>query len=433
MGRTVIHHHLQAVQESNRYPYPSLEGFGQSAHLAYEISNESQEIDRLLQVVESLESLRQIAENIPAASFEHLALFETVINQARQNLSQHTDLLPALESFAGQRISTEGLVDRIIELVAYIRRLIGRLMEKIRGFFNVVRDDSTQLWARLGFARDVHKELQGRFPKREVVHLGQTAIMLTAKDGIPHDAKMLIRNINNLEKQLQSLRTRYIPLVQKTGQLLANAMVAPALQSGDFEGWLAGLNHAASAMTYGNLNPIVQPLSRMVDSRYAADSAWLSAPIPGDRAIVLIDGSKIQPSDHPSIADQAVAIQNTQMQLIRPNQGHRINLSEASMTTMPHLMIGTVLDQVAALLKELDQAATTNVRNDLAALDRQLEAVIRQIPDDKTRGVLIIQTGLAYGSAYSKWCSSPYLNLLSHTLSVAGAMISACGKHMAAY
>lgn len=406
--------------------YPQLNDFGVSIRMAEEIANESRQLEQLQGQLTAMLHLQDTLSCVKSASMEHLALVESTT--LALGLSEST--FPALESYAGGAISTEGLGDRVREIIAWIRKTISVIAEKIKSFFGMLAEDSAQLWIRLGLARDVYKELAGRFPRNPTVKLGYSAMMVAGPAGVPHDAKTLHNLGNNIDLQLRSLRTRYIPVLKKTGNDLAAAFGNRELADGNLNGWLDRLNRAASGLSFPFLAQVMNPLQRMVDDRYAANSAWLAPPILGGRAIVVLDG-RVGHNGNTDM-ETALAIQNTKMMLIRPNQVKQIDISKAAMATMPINEIGTTLDLVEKLLKELDKAAEGNIRGELDALDRQLGNVISSA-SNLDRGIGKVQIGVNFGSAFTTWCSAPYLNLLSHTLSVSSALIATASKHMAAY
>ncbi len=428
MSREIIRQQMRELQTAPGTVGPG-QDFGYSVELAQEISQESQEIDRLFKVASALEHMRQTVAGVDCLTLEHLALMESVMHMANvPGLSgEH---IPNLESHIGQSLSQEGLGDRIIEILRVIRRMIGVVISKIAKFFAAASEDSAQLWVRLNLSRDVWKELAGRFPRKPTVAMGVTAYLLAGRSSLSHDAKTVIRMGDAQVQQLGQLRQKYIPLVLQAGRQLEGAFSNHALREGNLETWLSGLNQATAMMNYGNLSSILSPLETVRDSRWQNGVAGMAPPVLGGRAIIVIDGSRIQPGN--TVLDQAIAQQQTKMVFERINPGRQLDSSTATMATMPHNQLNDWLNLVEGMLKELDAASGSGIRNTLNAIDKRLVQLIKDVPN-QDQGVGLMQTGLAYGSCFTNWVKGPYLNLLAHSLSVSGALITAANKHMAAY
>lgn len=409
-----------------------LDDVPESPALVEDIEQDLQSADTLTNVVMGLEQLHAVLGYVSEASLEHLALVDTALQLAQIHTPAelHEPAIASLESYQGTAISTESLRERIGQIIAYIRKLIRNIVEKIKGFFGAIKRDSLQQRARLSLAYDMHRELQGRFPKRPTVKLGQTAYMIAAPR-IPRDGRELIRTVGHLEGQMRSLRTKYVPLVRSVGTQLQAALTSPALKAGDYTNWLQGLNDATSAMQVDSLRPILQPLMRMVDDRYVVNSAWTAPPIPGGRAVVLHDGAVVRPGDDP--VSVASARQKTGFSVVRPFQARQVDISQAEMITMNHSMIGEVLAHTTSLIEEIEQVQKQDLRRELEGMEQQISNLEKQISAEHDTGVGVISTGLKYSTAFSTWCSSPYLRLASHSLSVTNALIATCNKHMAAF
>jgi len=369
--------------------------------------------------------LQSVAALVPKHSMESLAYVEAALSAVGEAAA-----LPSLESYKDTTLATEGLGDRIRQLIANIRAFLARIVVKIKAFFGALGEDASQLQFRLELARDLHKELSGRFPKKSQVQLGQTALMLAMREGIPNDARLIMTYGRNIETQLKSLRTNYIPSVKTVGSGLADLLKHPAIGADQGDGWLDKMTQVCAPMSFDRLKQVIGPLSRMVDSRFTVNSAYMGPPILGGRALVLLDGRVDHSGSDP--ISRAMAARHTKFVFVRPYQAKQVDTSMAVMPTIPHTLIGGVLDLAQDLLTEVGHSQGEGLRSSLVEMDRQLDALAKQVPD-AVGNVNAIQVGLGFGTSFSQWCTAPYLEMISHTLSVVNALIIASNKHMAAY
>lgn len=406
---------------------PSLEDAGtvHSAGLAHELELDLLSLEHQMQKLDTLTQLHNVLRYVPKASMESLALVDLALSAAGE-----PNAVPSLESYEGQALSTEGLGERIRQVALNIRQFISTIINKIKGFFGALGTDAQQLQFRLNMSRDVHKELAGRFPRKAQVALGQTAIMLAMREGVPHDSRLLLTYGDNIVNQLKTLRVTYVPTVRQVGGSLAACFHDQSLKDGNVEVWLSKLTAAAQPLSFGNLQRLITPLQRMVDNRYTVDSAFMAPPILGGRALVLLNGAV----DHSGedVLSRALAARHTKFVFVRPYQAKQVDTATATMPTLPHNMIGAVQDLAQRLIDEVESSRSDGLRSGLEAMDRELARLANAAPED-VKGIDAIQVGLGFGTSFSQWCTAPYLQMISHSLSVTNALISATNKHMAAY
>lgn len=99
------------------------------------IQQEIQEANNALEISDALEDLALIADSIPEASNTDVQLLETAVSVAAGPEIEVEEIVPALESYVGRRISTEGLVEMARSIWENIKAWLNKMWKKVKDFF----------------------------------------------------------------------------------------------------------------------------------------------------------------------------------------------------------------------------------------------------------------------------------------------------------
>jgi len=99
------------------------------------IQGEIKEAERMLEVSDALEDLAVIADNIPEASTTDVQLVETAVAVAAGPEVEVEEIVPALESYIGRKISTEGLVEAARNIWESIKAWLNKMWKQVKDFF----------------------------------------------------------------------------------------------------------------------------------------------------------------------------------------------------------------------------------------------------------------------------------------------------------
>lgn len=99
-----------------------------------EIQADVNEANRMLEVSDALEDLALIADSIPEASTTDVQLVETAVAVAAGPEVEVNEIVPALESYIGRRISTEGLVETARNIWENIKAWILKAWKQVKDF-----------------------------------------------------------------------------------------------------------------------------------------------------------------------------------------------------------------------------------------------------------------------------------------------------------
>lgn len=101
-----------------------------------EVESDLADGERAAEVVAGLENIEMIASDITEATPVDIALINTAADMATAGTGiDGEEILPAMESFTGGRISLEGISDSGRRIWASIQEILKRIWEKIEGFY----------------------------------------------------------------------------------------------------------------------------------------------------------------------------------------------------------------------------------------------------------------------------------------------------------
>lgn len=100
-----------------------------------EIQAEIAEADHALEVSDALEDLAMVADSIDEASTTDVQLLETAVSVAAGPDVEVEEIVPAMESYVGRKISTEGLVETARAIWKNIQEWLKKIWTKVKNFF----------------------------------------------------------------------------------------------------------------------------------------------------------------------------------------------------------------------------------------------------------------------------------------------------------
>lgn len=100
-----------------------------------EIQAEIAEADHALEVSDALEDLAMVADSIDEASTTDIQLLETAVSVAAGPDVEVEEIVPAMESYVGRKISTEGLMETARAIWENIKKWVVKIWKKVKDFF----------------------------------------------------------------------------------------------------------------------------------------------------------------------------------------------------------------------------------------------------------------------------------------------------------
>lgn len=100
-----------------------------------EIQTELQDADRALEVSDALEDLALVAGSIDEASTTDVQMLETAVSVAAGPDVEVSEIVPALESYVGRKLSVEGLVETAKAIWENIKKWLLKIWARVKDFF----------------------------------------------------------------------------------------------------------------------------------------------------------------------------------------------------------------------------------------------------------------------------------------------------------
>lgn len=389
-----------------------------------ELQSSCEEIFQLSQAIGELSELQVQVEGLHLSSPQHLMLAEQTLIQIGQNIGQDWTV-PSMENAGTGATSRRSFTERIRDILKWIRDRFRYLINRVRGLFAKAKSDVAYLKARLYILKEKHRQFTGRYPSRPELDLSGIVHQVLVREGVPKGGRMLIRDATELQSQLDALRRRYLPIVQSVASKMSRVMDGSTYRQGLFQEWLEQMNESAYGMRYSELTGVLPNLLRVDDTRFPKDSTKMATPLIGDRAIFILDGGRGQGGVPRGGVELATVLQNTRMVLARSRPTNIAIGPSPTMSSMPHSMIGDILNLVEGLLTDVEKIDVNAFKAEFDAISQRIDSMIRAVPSTG-RSASYVESGVRYSAALTRWVSDPYLTLLAHTLSSCRGLMSVC-------
>lgn len=406
-----------------------------SSVISLQLESLQQKLFEIHDTVESIDDALIAIESMKEADLVHLGLVEACLNLVQRGTALTAEnIQPGLEGFVGTQVSTEGIKETVKSMLMAIQRMLRELWHLIREFFVTVVNEVGRARMRLQYSRTLVDEIDGKNPVRENVAIGNAVYGIATEAGPPKDAHSIIVSLNELLNQTKMVQEHLVPQLMSIGGSLARALPAWPNDEIKNDEWLVGLNKIAEvykphviAHGIGKAYPTHNP-------QVPAGSALVTAPLPGSRSLMFLAGELILPDKSAGgSADRAMMIQASSIILSRQKQASNLDMTKATMDTMPNNHLHQILDGVESVLNEVEKGVRAGLRTQMERMGRQLESIAERIDSNTTSDVTRLRRGLRYATVYSTWVQSPYVQLTAHDLLVCRAMMSLVSRHCAAY
>lgn len=406
-----------------------------SSVISMQLESLQQQLHEIQDTVETLGDALVAVESIKHTDLVHLGLLEACLNLVQRGTQQTAEnIQPSLESFVGTQVSTEGIKETVKTMLLTIQRMLRELWHLIKEFFVTVVNEVGRARLRLQYSRTLVDEIDGMNPARDVVAMGNSVYGVATEVGPPKDAQSIIISLNELLNQTKAVQEHLVPQLLSIGSSLARILPLWPNDENKNDDWLASLNKIAEvykphviAHGIGKAYPTHNP-------QVPVGSALVTAALPGSRSLMFLAGELILPEkSNGGNADRAMMIQSSSIILSRQKQASNLDLSKATMDTMPNNHLHQILDGVESILNEVEKGMRAGLRTQMERMGRQLEAVSEHIDSNTVSDITRLRRGLRYATVYSSWVQSPYVQLIAHDLMVCRAMMSLIARHCAAY
>jgi gas vesicle protein len=405
----------------------------ESTELQGEVVNDLATVERLEQSAAGLEDIAGINENaVTEATEGELALTEVAADLATvgTDIEGAAEMVPALESYAGKRISMEGIKQVAKDIWAAIKAFMKKIWEKIITFWRRITDQVPSVVK-------AAKKLQARAEATA----GKTLKDNGKKTKISSsEGRALV--VDNAKVTTYAGITAGLKSLKATCSIVLDTQAKAVIEAGDKIAELVGafdLDKPEDSLTKINTgvsSALPKPFTTKVsgDSRFSGEqTVTRSEHLPGNRAVFL---SLVKPSSGSALGT-AQMIRSSSASLSASHEKPKDFTGEFEIETLTPSDCDKLGDDIIEIMEILKKFQTDSRRKLETISDKVTKAgeKISSKPDDETtpNALKHYQSAQSYGAVYAKWCSSPYMSLLSHTLATSRTVISVANKSLSQY
>lgn len=409
----------------------------ESTELQGEVATDLATVERLEQSAAGLEDIAAINESVVTEAGEgELALTEVAADLATigTDIEGAAEMVPALESYAGKRISMEGIKDTAKQIWAAIKAFMKKIWEKIVAFWRRITDQvpsvvkaAKKLQARAEATRG--KTLKEKGEKTGITSSEGHALLIDDKKATGFSD--LTKGLDALKATNDAVLSEHANRVKAAGDFIAGKLEKFNLD--DPEASLASLNSSVKQVMKKALKSINTTVSG--DKRFGSDmEVTRSEHLFGNRAVFL---TQIKESSGGTALGVAQNLRSMSCTLTASKEKLKEHTGEFEISTLTPSDCEKLADQIIDNMEVLKKFQT-KARRDLETGAGSVSSAgdkIEKKPDDKTspNAIKHYQAALQYGSVYAKWCASPFMSLLSHTLASSRTIISVANKSLSQY
>jgi len=389
-------------------------------------------LNQQLDVADGLTGLQNVCATIESMSPQHLALVEAALALANAGTPMRTsDMVPALESYVGQKISTEGLGERVMAIIKSVLAALQRYWQAVVDFVTGYKNDVGQLKYQLEMVQTQITQVEGASPKREKVTFTPYIYGMLTTRALPDNVRPVLIGLAELRRQVQVIRQHHVPVAESVAKSALAAIVPPSSHPEETQRWLHNLNQIAATYNITKVESAIGALYPLNDGTHPKGTARAAPTLPGLRQLVLVDGAKLYPDKvEGNDRERAIMLQASAVKLAKL-QSNSHDDSRLSMNTLSSDHLKEVSDAIAALIAESDAGAA--LVEEISALSRKLGESVGKWTNQESASAEDLQVGLRYATTFATRLTQPYLQLLELSAYVSQVALSYCRSHLAAY
>lgn len=403
---------------------------------------ELDEVYRLQDVADKTEETADyieqgINQKEDGATEGEVALAEQVADLATAGSDESAEtVMPAVESYIGGKVSTEGFREVVRNIIETIKRMIKKIIERLKSFW---RKMTSRLSALKRSAEDLKKRaggMTGKHAKEKKFDVGgSVARLISYADKPVKNGAELLSGVRDLNANLSGLATKYCPEVAKIGEKLADSL--NSFDPEDAKGGLKKLNGVIYSM-FKTLAKDAGADKSSSDTRFASKDTKLteSDPILGGKTVFSscwagnVDGDS---------RDFARRLQSCTVFMADTKKDQ----NDPESATLDVLTPSQVVDIAEEVIRGCETMRRYTEGKGLKDMEKAGENVRkaadkiggRKVDEDKVDQENQSCTRLAvqYGSAYVSWTKEPYTMATAHTCAVFRAAMAVGSKALSQY
>lgn len=353
--------------------------------------------------------------------------FHHAYAQATAGLEGFTNELPSVEAFVHHQdtdvmrsVSLESIGSTVKRAIEIVLGLLKRLFWRYQRMMQILSPNLRRLQATRFRAELLSRQIAGRFPQVDEIRLGRHAKWLSTELKPPSNGGELTSNLNELEYQLNLIAGRYLDNISRIKDQYIQQLSRPVEDTEDAQERLKVVQDAVQKYGPAGLASEFRSLKRITDPRYPSGTTVAGPPLPGGRSIIV--------SGDPEVSGIAHKVDFTRL-----HPAAIKDYSDSMMRTLLPQEIRECLRLIGKLLGHIESALVGGRAVDLRRMADAVDRLSSKLESDYTGRQGDVAELVSYGASISNWLASPYLPLLSMTVSVCNSAVDALVQHIHSY
>lgn len=392
------------------------------------------EAERIIEVSDALEDLAVIADSIEEATPAEVALIENAGDMAVAGTDvEPGDVVPAMESYRGRRIATEGIRETAQTIWRAIQDFLKNVWKKIEGFFY-------KLFGTIPALRKRLKELKGRVEakagtsiedKKITLNSGLTALSVDYK--VVKNEGELKAALHDLEKATEFVFGEGQGDLAKMGTAIADAI-------SDFDPDKAEESAKKVLKAVQDHRPGTIPSANKISSaRYPGFAVSRGAPLPGN---VSLFAKAYTEKGEGGTLGQLDRFRRAGIELAATGEKHKDAPASVDFATMGNSSMEDAIKSCEKILDNLEDFQRGKRSADVKTAKSKVEAASKKATsavekanndEDSKHCVPYYRAALNFNASYARWAQSPSMGLASNALTTIRAVMVVISKSLSAY
>lgn len=366
-----------------------------------------------------------------------VALAEQVADLATAGSEDSAEtVMPAVESYIGGKVSTEGFREVVHNIIETIKRMIKKIVDRLKAFW---RKMTSRLSALKRSAEDLKKRangISGKHSKEKKFDVGGSVARLISYENKPvKNGSELVSGIRDLNSTLSDLATKYCPEVSKTGEKIADKLNSFDPEKGLDD--LKDLNKIVKNM-FGDIQKSTSATKSSSDSRFSAKDTRLMSgdPMLGGKTLFCSMWSGDVDGD---ARDVARRIQSATV-FMADSKKDQTDPESANLDIFTPSQVVDIAEEVIRGCEVMRRYTEGKGLKDMEKAGESVRKAAdkiggRKVDEDNVKQENQSATRLAiqYGSSYVSWTKEPYTAFTAHTCAVYRAAMAASSKALSQY
>lgn len=394
------------------------------------------EAERIIEVSDALEDLAVIADGIEEASPTETALIEAAGTMAVAGTDvAPEEIVPAMESYVGRRIATEGIRETARQIWDSIQKFLKNIWEKITNFFYKTFGTIPGLRKRIDAQLKRIDDASGKKAEESKITLATGITSITTDNVVAKNEANLAAGMKLLTEAGKYAFGAHQEAIAKQGETIAKAI-------SDFDP--AKAEESAVALRDGMRKDNVKlPGAGAVNAtRFPGFKTKFGAALPGNVSLVY---KGYDDNTGASTLASLDRMRKSGVELISTNEKTKDAPNDVVIATLSLSGATGLLESAKELLETLEdfnrgkrskeiKKTQKSIEDASAKATKEMEKAKSDTEDAVAKGsVPYYRALLNFNAAYARWAQQPAMPLLSHSLSTIRTIMVIVDKSLAQY